>query len=849
MKIFRRSITWRILTAQLVTALTISLVATLAATYSSLQTLRERQIQGLESFMMERTERVRGLFEEISTAHAMALTGLEERLERLSQVDADREFETLFPQRGDGSRRSTDRMFDGFIDPQGDYHRGVAAYMAPATPADAERRRLLVAAYSVVDRGGEMLGGEVQNIYFFSPDNELIISAAQREDQMMFYRYEADPAEFNLSASDFAQLVLPENNPQGRFICAELSQLVSVQTREALTTGCFTPVRMNGEHVGALGTTLQISNWFAEALATREDGVHRVFLGETGDLLAHSAMFDGDVTQDRVDEVTQTLGIENVFESMTASGRLGQDGVVTSTDNQWVVAFDYLEGPGWHFATLVDQSNLTREAWRDAAIIMGFGAIGIALQALVLYALIFGQVIKPIQRLARGFGGDRETSAGSAQLADLRDEDGEIGALARTLEHQQALNERNLEELECRVAERTEALEKANRVKSEFLSNMSHELRTPLNGIYGLAQAMENELPDEKTKSLARMIKTSGETLTLLLNDILDMSKIEAGRLELALKAGNIRELLEETHALFEEQARAAGIEFTLRMDDSLPTWGLIDALRLRQILSNLISNALKFTSEGGVYLSASARAEGKRHRVRIDVRDTGIGMSDDVQARLFTPFTQADSDTATRFGGTGLGLYISRSLAELMKGQIAVVSSEGDGSVFTLEFDMASVEREDTTHATATPAELAGREEFALLRNLNILLVEDNAINRQVAKAFLKPLTDTVIEAENGQIALDKLKTEPVDLVLMDVRMPVMGGFEATTAIREAEANYATLPIVALTANAGEDDARACFDIGMDAFASKPLTPLALFEAMKQAVEIRSGERDALII
>ncbi len=848
MQVFRRSITWRILSAQLITALTISLVATLVASVIFLQTQRERQIAQLSELMVERTSRVRDLFEEISRTHEAALTGLNERLQRFTAGDAEREFDRLFPLREDGSRRSTDAMFDGFIDAEGDYHRGVAVYMNPPSPANGEQRRLLVSAYSVVDRSGEMLTGDVENIYFFTPRNELIISAASRADRMMFYRHEAVAEELDISARDFAQLVLPENNPDGGFVCDELSQFVSIQTREALTTGCFTPVRVNGVHLGAFGTTLQISNWFAEALATGDSrDATRIVLGGEGDLIAHSAMFQGDITQARIDEITEALGVENVFSAMQASGE--HRGIIDMAGGEWIIAYDYLEGPGWYFATLVDRSAFSRDAMREAIIIISLGAVGIALQALVLYLLLFGQVIKPVQRLARAFGADRSEASETENLDDLREEQGEIGELARTLERQQALTDQSLEALEQRVAERTEALEKANRAKNEFISNMSHELRTPLNGIYGLAQAMESELKDEKTKAMARMIKTSGETLTLLLNDILDMSKIEAGRLELALKPGNIRELLNEVHDLFEQQAHSAGLRFELEIDDSLPDWGLIDALRVRQILSNLISNAIKFTASGSVHLKASAEQKGKRYMMRIDVIDTGIGMSEEVCQRLFTPFTQADSGTATRFGGTGLGLYISRSLAELMKGRIDVISKEGAGSTFSFCFDMAGVVREDEGHASATPAQLAEREEYALLRNIKILLVEDNAINRQVARAFLKPVADVIIDAENGQIALDKLESESVDLVLMDVRMPVMGGFDATRQIRNADKPYATLPIVALTANAGEDDARACFDVGMDAFASKPLTPLALFDAMKQALEIRSGSRDALVI
>jgi len=847
MALTRHSIAWRILAAQLVTALTLSLTATVAATWWSLDNLRDRQLSNLERVMVERTERVSSLFFEIEEAHQFALSTLRQTVSNLDSSIADREFDALFPLQDDGTRRSTDVLFEGYVDARGEFHSGVAAFMYPDAPASPEDRRWLVSAYHVVDSAGSVLSGQIRNIYFFSPRNELIISAPTRSDRLMFYRRDADTG-FDLREADFAPIVTIEANPEGRFVCGELTQLVSVRNREALTTGCFTPVRDDGVHIGAIGTTIPMSGYFAEALAGDHlgDGMHPVFFNGRGQLIAHGSMLERDVTQDVIDHISEQLGLPDIWDAVREAGT--NSGRVTSRDGRWEIAFSHLAGPDWYFATLVDRDIMNGDARNQAIMILSLGALGIILQGLVLFYILYRQVVGPIRRLTDIFS---ETDTGSktgAEIHALSESRSELGVLTRTLNHYREMSQQNVDELERRVAERTEALEKANRAKSDFLSTMSHELRTPLNGIIGLSQTLEEMLDDTAQRSMAGMIHTSGENLGLLLNDILDMSKIEAGKLELSLKSAELHETLREVHALFAQQAASSGIAFDLVIDDTVPAMGLIDTLRLRQILSNLVSNAIKFTAKGHVKIRATAAPNGdKRALISIAVEDTGIGMSEAVRERLFKPFSQADSDTASRFGGTGLGLYISIQLAKLMKGNIEVTSREGEGSCFTFRFDMACVDKLEESPTQKTPAELAALPEFEALNGLNILLVEDNMINRQVASAFLKPLGGSIIDAENGAVALERLETDEIDLVLMDVRMPVMDGFEATKRIRESGRPWATCPIVALTANAGEDDARACFDAGMDAFSTKPLSPYQLFEAMRSALEVRSVARDAL--
>ncbi|WP_412546585.1 ATP-binding protein [Maricaulis sp. MIT060901] len=833
----KRSLTLRIVAAILLSTLTLSVLATILVAVSFWRDIERQQTQSLDMYIAERAHRANHMFDEISQAHASALRAVERRLDGLPAERIDEEFDRLFPLQPDGTRRSIDALFDGYTDDHGNYHRGVAAFMSSHEPLDTTRKRLLLAAYNVVDQGGEMLSGHIDNLYLFTPQNELVISAAEREDRMMFYRRDATP-DFDLTAFSFTDLVTAENNPDGHFVCDELSQLAFIQNREALTTGCFTPLRRDGEHVAAFGTTVQLRAHFFEAMTdTLPDG-QNLFINQAGQLIAHRSLLDGEITQDVVDALGTSLGIEMLHQAILATAE--DNGALVTPDGRWLLGFSRMEGPNWFFVTLLDRQALRADAIRETARIVMLAVVGVALQALFLLWYFRQHIVDPLLQLTRRFSPALDqapaTEVNTHKLAVRSDE---IGTLARTLADQDLRNRELLNELEDRVEARTRQLEKANQAKGEFIANMSHELRTPLNGIHGLAQALETELKEPEHKEQARMIQASGETLTLMLSDILDLSKIEAGKLEMSPTQARLPQLLRDIHALFAAQAEGKGLSFTLELDDTLPESGVVDAHRVRQCLSNLLSNAIKFTDTGSITTRASARPVEAGHLISVRVEDSGIGMSDEVMDKLFAPFQQADASISTRFGGTGLGLVISRNLARLLDGDIRVRSAAGRGSTFTFEFLLTAEEASAGPDTVAkTPVELARDPHYASLHDRSILLVEDNLINREVAKAFLKPLGAKVVEAFDGKQGVEAARKEDVDLILMDMRMPIMDGLEATRQIRAFEDDKAKLPIIALTANATEEDARACRKAGMNAFAAKPLNASDFFNAMLEALD-----------
>jgi signal transduction histidine kinase/ActR/RegA family two-component response regulator len=463
-----------------------------------------------------------------------------------------------------------------------------------------------------------------------------------------------------------------------------------------------------------------------------------------------------------------------------------------------------------------------------------FGGVGVAL---FLARGLAHRVIAPVQSLSEAM--HAVAASGSFAPIPVTAQDELFRSLTASFNHLLSRLDAREQDLQRTLQELVvarDAANTANVLKSQFLANMSHEIRTPLNGVLAMAEVMSmGELSPPQRERLD-VIRQSGGLLLSVLNDVLDLSKIEAGKLTLLSETFELERLLNPARESFAVLAKSKGLDFSLRIDEAARGWWRGDADRLRQIAGNLISNAVKFTPEGGV--SVSFDVNPGTGALRFVVADTGVGIAEEKLPGLFEKFTQADNSATRRFGGTGLGLAICRELTQMMGGSISVSSREGAGSVFTVELPIPRAE---------PPAEefAAADDSNPDAESLHVLAAEDNPTNQQVLTAVMQSLGIDVDIVADGKAAVDAWRDGAYDLILMDIQMPVMDGMDAARAIRAEEntAERRRTPIVALTANALSHQVEEYLAVGMDGHVAKPIEIAKLYEAIGHALTANSND------
>lgn len=677
---FKTSIAGRIAAAVLISTILVTAAGSTAAFLVYRETSMRAALDSTLAYLTERRKTEERVFDDLRFVQNGARQLFQQHLSRLQPAQTARRFDRLFPLQHDGTRRSANMLFDGGRDADDVDVAGIGSFMADGGAMTTEEKRELYAAFLVLRDMGPLVHARLNNLYFFTPSNRMVMYAPDRADRLRYYRSQA-PATFSFQHEEFALISTPQANPDAVTRCTGLRSLMSDSSNARLSSACVTPVDADGQRLGAWGSSITVADHLLDSVRSALPGMTNAIVDRHGALIAHPRLAQTGGAEP-ADALARDLGIGRVMEFIEASGE--NSGVMPAPVNGNYVVFARIAGPDWTFLALVPQASAAQRASEGAGMFLLIGVLAVLAQVLLLAFLMYRWVVRPTQRLT-----EAASTNASLSVDDLAHRADEIGELARALVERDRRDAQRMNDLAAASA----SAEAANAAKSQFLATMSHELRTPLNAIIGYTEILREDAEDEGFDLADHdRVLTAARRLLRLINEILDLSKVEAGRMVLDLRDANIADIARDAVDAVRPQAEANGNQVILDVQAGLPL-ARVDDFKLGQCLLNLLSNASKFTHDGRITLRVTMRDD----VFAFAVQDTGIGIPADKLEDLFEPFVQADSSTTRTFGGTGLGLAITRRMARLMGGDVAVRSEAGKGSLFLLTVTAEIVE--------ATPA------------------------------------------------------------------------------------------------------------------------------------------------